>query len=993
MSTSPSLTPSAPPAAARGPHALRRLRLLLPLALALSCAGKGGGGGGPMPPPPGASAAPAAAPGAPVAAADPDAAPLPVDRATRVVVLDNGLRVYLRKHGKPEKRASLRLVVNAGSVLETEEQRGLAHFVEHMAFNGTRLFRKQEIVDYLERVGMRFGQDANASTSFDETIYTFEVPTDDAQILDKGLVILQQMAHEVSFDPDEVEREKKVVIEEWRLGRGAGMRVMEQILPVIFKGSRYAERLPIGTKEVLERTTSQDLRRFYEAWYRPDLMALVAVGDFDDKAVEARIREIFGKIPKPPAATQRPAYPVPDHAETLVAVGQDKEMPTTMVGVIHKQPHRPDLSARDYRRGIVEGLYHDMMNARLDDLTRAEDPPFLGAGSTTQSLVRPIDAFTQIAGVRQDRIARGLDALTREVERIDRHGFTDGELERAKTERLRRMEALVTEQDKVPSAGFADEMVRNFLTGEAMPGIEAELALHRRFLPSIALPEMNRVAREWIGEKNRVILVQAPQAASVPAPAALRATFDGVQKEQIAAYVDEVKEGPLLPTLPAPGRIEKERRIDEIGVSEWRLSNGVTVVVKPTDFKNDEVLVSASSPGGHSLVPDRSYLPALFSSEIVGASGLGQFDPAALRKALAGKLASADPYLSELEEGVAGRASPKDLESLFQLVYLTFTAPRRDERVFAAFQAQLGESLSRRDVQPDAVFMDERERVIYANHPRRRPLEPGDEKKVALDEVLRIYKQRFADAGDFTFTFVGRVDPETLKPLVLKYLGALPGKAKGKREKWRDVGARPIPGEKRFDVKKGIEPRSTVSLTFTGPARWTREEDHLVDSLVEAIGIRLREEIREELGATYGVRVSGGLVRRPREAYRIDVVFSCAPDRVDQAIAAVWKEIDKARTGGLGPAYVEKVQAAQRRALEEGERTNGFWLAHLADHYRHGTDPRQILEQRKLIDALTAARLQTAVGRYFDKNGYVLGVLKPDGAPAAAAAPLPAGAR
>lgn len=902
--------------------------------------------------------------------------PMPVDPAVRLGLLDNGLRYYVRKHGKPEQRAALRLVVNAGSVLETDAQRGLAHFVEHMAFNGTRLFRKQQLVDYLERVGMRFGSDANASTSFDETTYTFTVPTDDPAVLAKAFLIMQQIASEVSFDPGEVDRERGVVIEEWRQGLGAEMRVMEQILPVVFARSRYAERMPIGKNEILEKARSEDLKGFYQRWYRPDLMAVVAVGDFDPVAVERQLRETFGSIPKPSGPANRPVHPVPDHAQTLVAVGQDPELPSTSVGVLHTMPRRPDASEGDYRRHIVESLYHQMLNDRLEEQTRSEAPPFLGAVSTTQNLVRPTDVFAQIAAVKQDGIAQGLKALTIEVERVQRHGFTAGELARAKAEQLRRMQALEKERANMPADSFADEMVRHYLTAEAMPGIQAELRLHERYLPTVTVEEMNGVARNWMSDDGRVILVQAPKAVTVPTRDALLGVFKAVEASNIPAYVDRAADGPLLASLPPPGRIEKETRIDELGVTEWRLSNGVRVVLKPTEFKKDELLLAGFSPGGTSLVSDRDFRSAQFAASIVDASGAGNLDPTALRNALAGKLVDATPFIQELEEGVLGRASPEDLETFLQLLFLKFTAPRRDDRVFAAFRAQLAEQLAHRNVDPEAVFGDKLETVMYDNHVRRRPLQPGDEQKIALDRVLNLYRDRFSKAGDFTFVIVGSFTPDALAPLVTKYLAALPGRA-SKPERWKDRGVRPVSGLRRFEVRQGVEPKSLVSLTFTGNQRWSREEDHLLDSLVEAIGIRLREVLREDMGGTYSVNVSGGLQRRPFEGYRVGVTFSCAPGSVDKLVEAVFREIEAAKTGSLGAPYLEKVQSAQRRALAQATRTNGFWIHRLLDHTRYGTDPRAILREQELIAGLTAPRITQAAGRYFDRKRYVLGVLRP----------------
>jgi zinc protease len=930
------------------------------------------------PSPASATAPPRTAAARPADPADRNATgPMPVDPSVKAGVLDNGLHYFLRVHRQPQRRAALRLVVNAGSVLEEEDQRGLAHFIEHMAFNGTRLFKKQELVDFLERAGMRFGSDVNASTTFDETIYTFTVPTDDAAVLARGLLVLQQIAHDVSFEPDEVDRERGVVIEEWRQGLGAEMRVLDQITPVIFKGSLYAERLPIGKMSVLEHAKAEDLRRFYQRWYRPDLMAVVAVGDFDAAAVERELRKTFADIARPGTPAARPEVAVPPQPNTLVASVQDPELPSTTVGVLHKMPRRPEASEGDYRRHIVEDLYHQMLNQRLEELTRSKDPAFLGAGSTTQDLVRPTELFAAVAAVKPDGVARGLEALVRETERIDRHGFTPGELARAKAEQLRRMQALVTERQNLPSDPLADELVRHFLTGEAVPGIEAELRLHQRYLPTVTLPEMNVIARDWLRDEDRVLLVEAPKSAKVPSQDQLLGILHSVERSDLPAYVDRGSDRPLLAQAPQPGKIEQALTVPPVGVTEWRLSNGARVILKPTPFKEDEVLLGAFSAGGTSLVPDRDYLSARFAAEIVGQSGWGPFDPTELRNALAGKLATVSPYIDEVSEGVLGRASPQDLDTMMELVYLSFTAPRRDEGVFSAFKAQLSDQLARRDADPQSAFADRRQTVVYDHTLRRRPLRAGDEEQVKLDRVLEVYRQRFANAADFTFVFVGSFKPEQLAPLVTRYLASLPGHP-APPEQWRDLGIRPAGGVKSFEVRKGREPRSLVDLTFTGPARWSREEAHALRSVVDVLEIRLREVLREDLSGTYSVGVSGDLQRRPDQEYQTEVGFGCAPEKVQSLIAATNRELDAARAGKIAPSYLEKVQAAQRRSLEGSLVTNSFWLTHLMTSYEFGTNPALILHGQDLIDSLSVPRLQQAAARYFDPHRLVTGVLRPE---------------
>ncbi|HEY0709238.1 MAG TPA: insulinase family protein, partial [Polyangia bacterium] len=665
-----------------------------------------------------------------------------------------------------------------------------------------------------------------------------------------------------------------------------------------------------------------------------------------------------------------------------ISIAKDKELTSTSAGIIYKLPVRGQSSKRDYRRSIVERLYHNMVNARLEELSRDKDPPFLGAGSGTQNFVRTKDVFMQFAATKADGVPRALQALTREVERVDRHGFTAGELDREKAAYLRSMERAVLEKDKLPSTGYADEMMRNFLEAEAMPGIDAELALAKEFLPTITLQEMNKVASEWITEKSRVLMVQAPENAPVPTPEELRGLFAKTEGGEIGPYVDRVTTGPLFKDLPKPGKIVKESRIPEIGVTEWRLSNGVRVILKPTDFKNDEIMMHGRSPGGHSRTPDKDYESATFAASIIDSSGVGDIGPTELRKALAGKVVSVRPYISELEEGVSGSASPDDLETMLGLTYLTITAPRRDEQVFEAFRAQLRESLARRQADPNAAFADKWARFYYKNHLRRRPPEPAMVDRISLDTMMRVYKERFAEAGDFTFVLVGRIDLPKLRPLVEQYLATLP--TKGRKETFRDVGVRPIGGVQKLSLALGQEPKTSVRMTFNGETRYDEVSEHRLRSLGEALSIRLREVLREDLGGTYTVGVGGNLIREPRASYRSEVQFTCAPENRSKLVEAVEKELAAARTKGADAVYIDKVKIAQRRILEEELRNNGHWMSELTNHARHGTDPRRILEEGKLIESLDAASLATAAKKYFDPRRVLVATLEP-----AQAAPSP----
>ncbi|MCF7802063.1 MAG: insulinase family protein, partial [Candidatus Marinimicrobia bacterium] len=590
---------------------------------------------------------------------------LPIDSDVRTGVLPNGLQYYIRYNPKPEHRAELRLAVNAGSILENDDQQGLAHFVEHMSFNGTEHFQKSELVDYLESIGMRFGPDLNAYTSFDETVYMLQVPTDSSEELKTAFQILEDWGHLLSFNDEEIDKERGVIIEEWRLGRGAEQRMRDEQFPIILKDSRYAQRLPIGKKEILDTFPYETLRRFYKDWYRPDLMAVVAVGDFDMDAIEGLIQSHFGNLTNPKNERGREFYPVPDHEETLFAIATDKEATRNQLTVYYMQDVKPEETIGHYRERLMGSLYNAMFNDRLNELAKQPDAPFLYGYSGQGRFVRTKEVYLLSAGVADNGITNGLEALLREAKRVHDYGFTQSELERQKKTMLRRMEQAYNERDKTESRNLAREYVSHFLNGEPIPGIEYEYTITQKLLPTITLDDVNHLADEWITTHNRVITVNAPEkeGVSVPTDKELTTVLEAVSREKVEPYAEAVNAEPLLAQEPAPGKVVSEATHADVGIVEWTLSNGVKVILKPTDFKNDEVRFTAFSPGGTSLVPDSLYIAAETTADLMFESGLGNFDRISLDKKLAGQVVNVRPWLEELEEGLNGSASPADLET------------------------------------------------------------------------------------------------------------------------------------------------------------------------------------------------------------------------------------------------------------------------------------------------------------------------------------------
>ena len=902
--------------------------------------------------------------------------PIPLDPAVRTGKLDNGLTYFIRKHEQPKERAMLWLAVDAGSVLEDDDQRGLAHFVEHMAFNGTERFAKNTLIDFIEKAGMDFGADLNAYTSFDETVYMLTVPTDDGKLVSLGLDVLEDWAGALSFDPAEVDKERGVVVEEWRLGRGAGQRAFDKQWPIFLEGSKYADRKPIGEKEILEKAPPATLRRFYDDWYRPDLMAVIVVGDVDPDAMLKEIEKRFGDLEKPAKTRQREAIEIPLEERTRAAIVTDDETSFGQVSLAIKGPLTPVRTEEEFRAELVEDLFHEMLRARLGELRRKPDAPFVFAFTSTSAMGRSVDIFRLFAGAKPGQADKALDVLTTEVERVHRHGFVPTELERAQADLVRQLERAVTEEAKAESRQFAFQIVRHFLEDEALPSRAKSLELANKFLPGITLEEVNALAGKWTARKDRVVMASGASRDKMPTEKEMLAIVEAAGKRDIDPYVDTVGSGTLMASKPEPGSIAKTEHIEEIGVTVWTLGNGVRVVVKPTDFKNDEVRLYAWSPGGTSLAPTAKYRTAASASAIVGQAGLGEHDATAIEKMMAGKVAWVNPFIDELEEGLRGNASPQDLETMMQMVHLRFTAPRKDQEAFEAWKGQQEAFVKNRDLDPMSTFFEKLTAFSNNDHPRRKFVTMEELGKVNLPGAFEFYQDRFADAGDFTFVFVGNVDVARLEELSKLYLATLPSKSR--KENWKDPKITYPRGNKTFELSKGQDPKSFVYVTYHGNAKWSPEAEDDLDMLAEVLDIRLREVLREEMSGVYGAFSNGNIERRPKQRYTYSIGFGCAPENVDKLKRAVYEEINKIKQSGIGPEYIEKLKEQRRRKLETDRRRNEFWERQLAKHFRYGTDPKAILEiEEKQIERVNSDTVKKAARRYL-QNQRIEGVLVPE---------------
>ncbi len=902
--------------------------------------------------------------------------PLPADDGVRIGELENGLRYYIRSNQEPRARAELRLVVNAGSVLEAGDQLGAAHLVEHMAFNGTLHFEKQELVDYLERIGMRFGPDVNAYTSFDETVYLLTLPSDSAQLLSTGLQILEDWAHGVTFDSLEVEKERGVVIEEWRMGRGAGSRLQSKQFPVLLQGSRYAERLPIGTRESLESLSVDAVRRFYRDWYRPELMAVVAVGDFDADQMEAEIRERFSRI-LPRDGPSRRDYKVPGHDRTLISVATDPEATSATISVNMKRRPSAWETVRDYRRWIVESLASGMMTNRLSEFTQRPDSPFLDVSSFQGRFLRPLSAYVLSARVPAEGVERGLRELLLEVTRIRQHGFTETELEREKMQLLRRVEQRHAERHRVSSSSFASDYAAHFLYGGTLVSNEDEYELYNRLVPEVTLRMVNGIAAEWMRTEDRVILVNMPESDTLrpPPEGRLESIVRYTNRADTEPYSDAFASEPLLGVLPPLGSIESERELPELGITEWVLENGVRVLVKPTDFREDEVLMVARSPGGTSLVPDEHYFAALTASAVVQAGGLGELSQTDLRKLLAGTVAGVGAELSEAHEGISGAASVRDMETLFQLAHMKFVAPRQDSLAIEAYRQQARASVALRAASPDQLFADSLRSILAQYHPRGLPLRAEDFEHLDIERSFEIYRERFADASDFTFYLVGSFSVDSLRPLVRRYLATLP--SLNREERPVDVGIRAPEGVVTRTIHGGSEPRARTQIVFTGPMELTRDAVYELDLLSSVLRIRLRESLREELSGTYGVSVGAGAAGEPRPRYQLSIAFGGEPERMEELTNAAFAVIDSIRSLGPSDGDFAKAREAQLRERETDLRSNRFWIERMLSYDQQGWPLESILDLPVWLADASSETIRQAALRYIDPHRYVQVTLLP----------------
>ncbi len=903
--------------------------------------------------------------------------PLPMDPSVKMGVLPNGLKYYIQKNAVPKNRAQLRLAVKAGAVLETDDQQGLAHFMEHMNFNGTTHFPKNELVNFLQKSGVRFGADLNAYTSFDETVYMLPVPTDSIEVFKKGMQILEDWAHNATLDPTEIDKERGVVLEESRLGKGAQARMRDKYFPLILNNSQYAKRLPIGKDDILKNFKYDVLKQFYQDWYRPDLEAVVVVGDVDVAMVEKMIQEKFGSIPMPANAKPRTKYSIPLTGGVDVAIVTDPEQPNTIIQILDKQPKRADLTYKDRRDGVMRSLYNQMLSSRIEELTQKADPPFLYGYAGYSSFLSDLDAFMSVVVIKGNAIEKGLKAVVDELTRAKKFGFTASEFERAKKNYLVAQENAYKEKDKTDSEALVDGLVSAFLVDEPLTSIEFGYEFTKQNLEGIKLEEVNALGNVLLTDSNRAVVLMAPEKEKAQLPTAEQIKTWLNASEGVKAYVDEAVNKPLIAQLPKGSKVIATKQFSDIGVTEWTFANGVKAVLKSTDFKNDEIVINAYSFGGTNLYNDADADNARLASALTSISGLGEFNATNLRKLLTGKSVRLSPFVSATSEGFSGMSTPQDFEIALQLIYSYFTQPRLDNDIVTGFLTNQKEALlnQQKTLTPEKVYSDSLTAVLVNYRKRNMPMTAERLAKVDPSKSFAIYKERFADASDFTFFFVGNIDLKTAQPLLEQYLGALPSTKR--KETYKDLGIYPPKGKIEKVVYKGTEPKAKVTLVWAGSLAYNTQTDKQIEALSEVLEIKLIEKLREEEAGVYGVQVGASATKIPAGRYSFRIAFACAPENVDKLINRTLAEINQVKAQGATQVDIDKYKAESKRQLEVQLRENSFWASYLQGQYQVQGKVNEILQEDALMKQVSVGSTKQAANTYFG-NDFIKVILLPE---------------
>ena len=840
--------------------------------------------------------------------------------------LANGLSYYILPNPKPENRLELRLYVNAGSINEDDDERGLAHFTEHMAFNGTKSYAKSEVVDYLSSIGMGFMNGLNAATSYEFTYYMLKVPTDDEAKLRTGLHILSEMAHAVSFEEEELELERGVILEELRMGQGPQQRVSDASMKVLFGGSKYAERSPIGTEEVLRNFDAETIKGFYSDWYHPANQSVILIGDYDPELLQDLVEEYFGKIPAKEEPRIMPKITVPDNLEPQLVIVTDPEFPYNMAQITWKREVRPTFTVGDYYDQLKEELYCDMLSMRLEELSKKPNPPFSFAGLMNGNLLKALGGTIGVAITPSGKAAAGIQTILTEARRVELHGFSEGEFERAKTKMKRKFQQAVDQKSTRASDALSWSFISMLNFGDAYMSPEQENELVERLLAELSLSELNSLGHTLFPDANLFVSLAAPESAkeSLPSEEALLALINESKDATLDAYEDKASDKALISKTPKAGTIKKQIVNRRASINTWLLSNGVKVHFKKTDFKQDEVILQAWSPGGSSQLDEADLPSANMLGWYMTESGVGEMDAIELQKATVGKVARASVLMGLEFEGFRASCSPADLELMFQLVHQYATNPRFDEEDFDSFLSRASSVLENSLKDPQSYFFDLLSSAAYSNNPYQQSIRPEQLENVNLKRMQDIFEDRFADFSDFQFIIVGNFDEAKLKTYVRTYLGSLPSLKR--KEKFQDHDIRPFSGISEKRIEHGIGEKCLAGIITTAPYKASLENRVAMQALFQVYNEKLRENVREKLSGVYVVQSWPSIERYPSPHLVTNAFLTCDPKRVDELLDAILITASEVADGDFDERYVSAAKATLESIYADRIKTNSYWV-------------------------------------------------------------------
>ena len=907
--------------------------------------------------------------------------PIPVDPNVIIGKLPNGLTYYIRKNAKPEKKVQLRLVVNAGSVLEDQDQRGLAHMMEHMNFNGLQHFQKNELVNYLQSIGVAFGADLNAYTGFDETVFILPIPTDKQSKIDSGFTILSDWAGNATLDTTEINKERGVVLEESRLNKNASSRMMKVYFPKLFNGSLYAERLPIGLDSIIENFKPESLLRFYRNWYRPDLMAVIVVGDIDPALAEKEIKDHFSDFKNPAIEKQRPSIISITQRKTDEAIViTDKEFPYTLLQVINYiEKKKTDKTWEDFKKTIIQDLFNTIINQRLAELTKQANPPFVYGNAGFQEMIRGYRTFGSMAVVGDKPVKDAVDALVNTTESVKKFGFIQAELERAKSTLMNQLEQAYNNIGKAESATFVNGYISNFLSHEPISGLANRYNFVKQILPGITLAEVNALAVKMETKQGKFALLMSSDknAANLPSKAALINLIADANRQTVKPYEENAIAKNLLDKKPIAGKITGKKYNAVLGTTDYTLNNGITVTVKSTEFKNDEIQMDAWRLGGAHNYPLADKENADNAATIVQTMGVKDFSSTDLQKFLSGKTVSVQPYINSYEEGIEGNSNHKDFETFLQLVYLYFTQPRKDEVLFQSFISSRKALVKNLKDNPFNFFADTLSKIEFNNNPWASSLpSPSDFDKINLEKSLSIYKNTYGNAYGMHFTLVGNLDSNKLEPLLELYLASIPSSPR--KNKYTDEGLRPVKGIVDATINKGASKQSMVSVVFTGETNYSQEENLKLEMLSEVLNIKIIEQLREEMSGIYGGGSSANISKRPYGHYDFTIRFPCGPENVDKLTKALFQILDTLKQKGCKQKDLDKVKETLKKKNEDALKENGHWLNELSAAWINNTDTNWILDYSKKVEEVTTRDILDAANKYINLKNYIKADLYPE---------------